>query len=279
MTDEQIEELSKVKDEQIRKLTEMKEILKGKLNETLMENTKLRADISNLQLENQNIKMTQSKTEITGESKQPDRSVSTMLVEMDLKLNSIANRIEKNFDVLLNKLSEFLGIEGTTKMGMDSDYYSSNLGTDKLDLSFQTKSDSYQPTNHLQKPSERVKMQGAYAGNVPQYSQQKFQPSSFSRNTFQQVESPEEKEKTLRELRKSLDLMNKDLEKPEAPVRKSNIFTIPQPKDGVYRCPKCGSQSYQETENHDKILSFSPRKIYAKMYYCKKCRTEWEYGY
>ncbi|MHA1720681.1 MAG: hypothetical protein ACTSWX_12510 [Promethearchaeota archaeon] len=57
----------------------------------------------------------------------------------------------------------------------------------------------------------------------------------------------------------------------------SSIKTIQYPKDGVIKCPHCGEQNYQEQENKKKIISYSPIKKYAKKYYCKICRGEWDY--
>lgn len=70
----------------------------------------------------------------------------------------------------------------------------------------------------------------------------------------------------------------------DTPVSKSGgisktIRTIKHPEDGIIKCPDCGAQSFQEMENHAKIISFAPVKKYGKKYYCKICRIEWDYDY
>ena len=71
----------------------------------------------------------------------------------------------------------------------------------------------------------------------------------------------------------------KDKDKPPAPAEPKGIQTIPYPADGVIGCPKCGARTYQEMENRNKIIAFTPTKKYGKKYYCKKCHHEWDYQY
>jgi hypothetical protein len=63
--------------------------------------------------------------------------------------------------------------------------------------------------------------------------------------------------------------------KREPPTSKK-LLSIPYPTDGTIRCPKCKAIKWQEQKNRSKMIS---RGIYAKQYYCKTCRTEWEFEY
>jgi hypothetical protein len=68
--------------------------------------------------------------------------------------------------------------------------------------------------------------------------------------------------------------------KPKSPVKLFHgIKTVPYPEDGVILCPSCEAQNFQEMQNKAKIISFTPVKKYGKKYYCKKCRSEWDYSY
>ncbi|WP_371804914.1 hypothetical protein [Candidatus Lokiarchaeum ossiferum] len=56
------------------------------------------------------------------------------------------------------------------------------------------------------------------------------------------------------------------------------IQTIEYPSDGAIKCPKCDKQEFAEQENKKKVIAYFPVKKYAKKYYCKACRTEWDYS-
>lgn len=63
--------------------------------------------------------------------------------------------------------------------------------------------------------------------------------------------------------------------KREPPISKK-LLSIPYPTDGTIRCPKCNAIKWKEQKNRSKMIS---RGVYAKQYYCKTCRTEWEFEY
>ena len=84
--------------------------------------------------------------------------------------------------------------------------------------------------------------------------------------------------------RKPSDILKKKPEG-EIPQKKipakedlGTIKTIQYPEDGVLKCPHCGEQSFQEQPNKKKIISYAPIKKFAKKYYCKICRGEWDYN-
>jgi len=62
-----------------------------------------------------------------------------------------------------------------------------------------------------------------------------------------------------------------------AQVEIGKIKSIQYPEDGVIKCPHCGEQNFQEQQNKKKIISYAPIKKYAKKYYCKICRHEWQF--
>lgn len=55
------------------------------------------------------------------------------------------------------------------------------------------------------------------------------------------------------------------------------VNTVSYPSDGIIACPKCGAKTFQEMENRNKIITFTPVKRYGKKYFCKKCFEEWDY--
>jgi len=91
-----------------------------------------------------------------------------------------------------------------------------------------------------------------------------------------------EPEKTIS--RKPSDILKKKPEE-EIPKKKfpskvelGTIKSLSYPEDGVIKCPHCGEQSFQEQPNKKKIISYAPIKKFAKKYYCKICRGEWDYN-
>jgi len=84
--------------------------------------------------------------------------------------------------------------------------------------------------------------------------------------------------------RKPSDILKKKPEeeipqkKIPAKVELGTIKSISYPEDGVIKCPHCGEQSFQEQPNKKKIISYAPIKKFAKKYYCKICRGEWDYN-
>ena len=92
------------------------------------------------------------------------------------------------------------------------------------------------------------------------------------------VSEPEE----IKPRKPSDNLVKKSVEKPlqkkiPTKVEHGAIKSISYPEDGVIKCPHCGEQHFQEQENKSKIISYAPIKKYAKKYYCKNCRGEWDY--
>ncbi|MHA1475508.1 MAG: hypothetical protein ACTSRX_08260 [Promethearchaeota archaeon] len=84
--------------------------------------------------------------------------------------------------------------------------------------------------------------------------------------------------------RKPSDILKKKPEE-EIPQKKipakveiGTIKSIQYPEDGVIKCPHCGEQSFQEQQNKKKIISYAPIKKFAKKYYCKICRGEWDFS-
>jgi len=85
--------------------------------------------------------------------------------------------------------------------------------------------------------------------------------------------------------RKPSDILKKKPEEEEIPQKKfpakvelGTIKSLSYPEDGVIKCPHCGEQSFQEQPNKKKIISYAPIKKFAKKYYCKICRGEWDYN-
>jgi septal ring factor EnvC (AmiA/AmiB activator) len=60
------------------------------------------------------------------------------------------------------------------------------------------------------------------------------------------------------------------------PSTSKKLLSIPYPTDGTIRCPNCNKIKWKELKNKSKMIS---RGVYAKQYYCKTCRTEWEFEY
>ncbi len=84
--------------------------------------------------------------------------------------------------------------------------------------------------------------------------------------------------------RKPSDILKKkpvgEISQKKIPVKMElgTIKSISYPDDGVLKCPHCGEQNFQEQQNKKKIISYAPIKKFAKKYYCKICRGEWDYN-
>ncbi len=86
----------------------------------------------------------------------------------------------------------------------------------------------------------------------------------------------QEEEPAKSDLLPPLPIPSGSKEKSPSPLSSLNLVTLNYPLDGVIVCPRCGEQSFNETPNKTKVLSYTPLK-YAKKYYCKACRQEWDY--
>lgn len=78
---------------------------------------------------------------------------------------------------------------------------------------------------------------------------------------------------------KKVEKKKQDLKSKHTPIPNDGIITIIYPEDGAIKCPNCGEQHFQEIDNKKKIIAYAPIKKYAKKYYCKACRSEWDYKY
>ena len=117
-------------------------------------------------------------------------------------------------------------------------------------MSKKKKAEKAVPTPHLQKPSEILEMK-----------------------QMDMVKKP--KELKFVDSKPSLQITHPSKSIPKG-VKTSKLLTVPYPKDSQIKCPKCSGIKIQEMENKAKVISFG---VYAKKYYCKTCRLEWEFEY
>ncbi len=64
---------------------------------------------------------------------------------------------------------------------------------------------------------------------------------------------------------------------PIPPQSKSSFSINEDPRINKRQCPNCGVMGFaiREVDDRTKILSYSPRRMYAKKKVCTKCRYEW----
>ncbi len=65
---------------------------------------------------------------------------------------------------------------------------------------------------------------------------------------------------------------------PNYKEKSESSFSISEdPRVNKRVCPNCGAMGFaiREVEDKSKILSYTPRRIYAKKKVCTKCRYEW----
>jgi hypothetical protein len=58
---------------------------------------------------------------------------------------------------------------------------------------------------------------------------------------------------------------------------KDSFSLIDDPRINKRQCPNCGAMGFaiREIDDKSKVISYSPRRMYAKMKSCTKCRYEW----
>ncbi|MFX1499605.1 MAG: hypothetical protein ACFFDH_01420 [Promethearchaeota archaeon] len=66
---------------------------------------------------------------------------------------------------------------------------------------------------------------------------------------------------------------------PPIPLKQpaSSITTSEESRVNKRVCPNCGAMGFaiREVDDKSKIISYTPRRIYAKKKVCTKCRNEW----
>ena len=241
-----MEDLLKIKEAELAQLTEVKNALRGQVKKFREENNSLKEKVEKLEKEPK----IPSYPDLSSELKEQEEKNISLSEENE----SLKEKVEELEKVPLSpeKLMEQL------KKGMF------NLG--KQNASIESKID-----NFLEKVEKGNK------GNVNGKFKRKKPVSDLQEK---HVVSEPKKIVT----RKPSDILKKKLEK-EIPkkkistkVEKGTIKSISYPDDGVLKCPHCGEQNYQEQQNKKKIISYAPIKKYAKKYYCKICRMEWQYN-
>ncbi|MEE9378291.1 MAG: hypothetical protein V3V33_09680 [Candidatus Lokiarchaeia archaeon] len=65
---------------------------------------------------------------------------------------------------------------------------------------------------------------------------------------------------------------------PIPPTQPASSFSLSEdPRINKRQCPNCGAVGFaiREVDDKTKVLSYSPRRMYAKKKACTKCRYEW----
>jgi len=65
---------------------------------------------------------------------------------------------------------------------------------------------------------------------------------------------------------------------PIPPKQPASSFSLSEdPRINKRQCPNCGAMGFaiREIDDKTKVLSYSPRRMYAKKKACTKCRYEW----
>ena len=241
-----MEDLLKIKEAELAQLTEVKNVLRGQVK-------KFREEIKVL---NEKVEKLEKEPKIP-----PYPDLSNEFKEQEEKNKSLSEEIESLKEKIEELKKEPLSPEKLMeqlKKGMF------NLG--KQNASIESKIDS------ILKQVEK-----GYNGNSKVEIKKEKVQSSFQEKS---VVSEPKKIKT----RKPSDILKKKpaeeipQKKIPAKVEIGTIKSISYPDDGVLKCPHCGEQNFQEQQNKKKIISYAPIKKFAKKYYCKICRGEWDYN-
>ena len=109
--------------------------------------------------------------------------------------------------------------------------------------------------------------------------QQQLNPPKQQLNTPQQQMNPPQQQTN--QPQQQLDPpqhMNQQIDTIRVPNQQISLATSPNTSNSTYKrkCPKCGAMGFAIKEVDDKLrlISYVPRRIYAKKRVCTKCRYE-----
>jgi predicted nucleic acid-binding Zn-ribbon protein len=240
-----MEDLLKIKEAELTQLTQVKDVLRAQVK-------KFREEINSL---NQKIEL------LENEPKKPSYpDLSDELKDQEEKNKKLLEEIE-----LLKKEIEELKKEPLSPEKLMEQLKKGMFTLGKQNASIESKIDSI---------LEQVEK--GYQGNTKVEVEKKEKAW-----VLQKKPADSEPEKII--ARKPSDVLKKkpveEIPKKKIPakVEIGTIKSISYPEDGVIKCPHCGEQSFQEQQNKKKIISYAPIKKYAKKYYCKICRGEWNF--
>ncbi len=302
-----MEDLVKNKEQEIEKLTQVKEALRNQVTKIKSENKALKAELeslknsripsnkkdsdlikANIRLKSENTTLKVKIDELNKEivileqikesnqskinklepsSEDKPLSTETLLKQLKNGMFSIGKQhvsIESKLDKILDNLSEqpisSQPVASAASTGYTSPAYSSP-GLSQSNYDATPKPSSLSANKNARKPSDILKP--ANTANLSSDISKESKP-------VQVASSGNPKQEKVNSAKQSI-MQNK------ASGMGGDILTIPYPDDGAIKCPKCGKQEFAEQENKMKVLSYVPIKKYAKLYYCKACRSKWDY--
>ncbi len=240
-----MEDLLKIKEAELAQLTQVKDALRGQVKKFRKEINSLNEKVEKLE----NEPKIPSYPDLSDELKKQEEKHEKLLEENELLKKEIEELMKEPLSP--EKLMEQL------KKGMF------NLG--QQNTSIESKIDKF---------LEQVEK--GYEGNNQTEVEKKEKTW-----ILQKKSADSEPEKII--TRKPSDVLKKKPDeeilqkKIPAKVELGTIKSIQYPEDGTIKCPHCGEQQYAEQQNKKKIISYAPIKKFAKKYYCKICRGEWDY--
>ncbi|MHA1729337.1 MAG: hypothetical protein ACTSWY_11475 [Promethearchaeota archaeon] len=241
---DKIEELLRIKDEQIEKLAKIKDMLKGKINETKMENARLKEEIDRLNGQIQ-----------TGKMQNVDLNVESQKSTIgNAEILKMLEKNEKKIDLIFDKMEELITsrVKKESRNMPETQKYTPYTPT-QTQISQKS---GQQRIQYPQKPSDILKMQQTEKTETPfEHVRTRSAPKTPQPVNMIKTQIPTEPN-------------------PNKSILFQGLMMVPYPESGSIVCPKCGAQNWRKTDNKDKIISFG---IYAKKYYCKTCRCEWEF--
>ena len=290
-----MEELLKIKEEELAKLAKMKDTLRGHVLKQKKEIANLQTEIdslkqesvSSIQAEEMEKKSEEMKNALSEKIKTQETELTALNATLKEEQQKNLGLQQKLDDIVQKGKEEPLSPEklmGQLKKGMFTLGQQNHSIESKIDALHDLISGSTlppsSPSNFKNYASEYVSP-GFSQSQSNLHSVPKSKPQVSSRKPSDILKSRPKEEEEVEPSTQEASPVNPQkkpsrLSASQAPVH--GIQTIEYPSDGAIKCPNCGKQEYGEQENRKKIIAYIPIKKYAKKYYCKACRSEWDYS-
>jgi chromosome segregation ATPase len=273
-----MEDLLKTTEEELSKLNELKTKLHAQLKakteeleKVSKERDELKAEIARLLTENETLRKSPGLTKLPTMEKKADQKAEDLIAELEKSISKP--------DELLAELGRAptKPTEGT--LTVDQLLQQVKTGMFKLgqqNFSIEQKVD--QLLERLESPGAAISLHKTPTSvkASPEPTQEKssrtLSAPKVSLSADNTQESSSESESSLRKPSEAI------AKKAESAPSVHGIASIAYPADGVIVCPHCGEQNFAQIDNKAKIIAFAPVKKFAKKYYCKSCRSEWDYN-
>jgi len=269
-----LKEIEQMKDEQIAQLEKMKNVLKDKLTEAQKEIASLKSQIEDLKKENA-AKPSMAAAPVKSESHDGGIEIKP---EHATKINNSIAQLR----MIVSDLEKLpLSSAQLASMGKSGRAMAQPQREPEAEYEEPVAQESQEFVRR--KPSDVAKAQKPSQQSSSESTEQEFvrrKPSDVAKS---QPEAPMKQAQPIaKQPAAPANFATESSANLAAAVQSnagSQVKVLPYPADNIIMCPKCKSRSYAQVDNTEKIISFVPRKIYAKKYVCQMCKSEWEYTF